>query len=54
LGIFNFSDHTVSTKWPLLGINGTYREIFSGEKTKIRRNTRWELTPWEFKVLENE
>jgi len=54
LGIFNFSDQTVKMKLPITEAIGTYREVFTGEKFKIKKNTELNLKPWEIIVLEKE
>ena len=52
LGIFNFSDREVSLKLPVPEAKGTYKEIFSGEMRKIRKNREFKLAPWGFMILE--
>ncbi len=54
LGIFNFSDREVSLKLPAPEARGTYKDIFSGEQKKIRKNREIKLGPWEYWVLEGD
>ena len=54
LGIFNFSDRDVSLKLPVPEARGTYKDIFSGEQKKIRKNQEIKLEPWEYWVLEGD
>jgi|WetSurSiteA1Bulk_404760.scaffolds.fasta_scaffold02437_2 glycosidase len=54
LGIFNFSETTVTTALPIAEAAGTYKDIFSGEKFRVKKSGEFELTPWEFLVLSKE
>ncbi|MBN1790703.1 MAG: alpha-amylase [Bacteroidales bacterium] len=54
LGIFNFSGRAISLKVPVAEARGTYKDIFSGEQKRIRKNREIQLEPWEYWVLEGD
>jgi hypothetical protein len=41
-------------KLPIMEAIGTYYEVFTGEKFKIRKTTEIALEPWEIMVLEKD
>jgi hypothetical protein len=53
LVILNLSANVVETKLKSEVFEGKYRNVFTGEKVKLKSKYKAELMPWSYLVLED-